>query len=81
MNPSKPKPDFSRITFAIVNSIVDSLGEPDFDLDEGTIRFIDRDEKCVWLGLYETDDTGDGIAESVVATWTIEVSLETKGAE
>lgn len=80
MNPKDPKHDYSRVTSAIVSSIVESLGQPELDLDEGILRMRDHDEKCIWFGLYESDHGGDNI-ELVLATWSVEVSFEMDGGK
>lgn len=74
MNFNELRRDYSRVTSTIVGSIVESLREPDFDLDEGIVRLLDHDEKCVWFRLFESD-LQEFDSEMALATWTVEVSL------
>lgn len=67
------------ITKCIVNSLADAFADPEFDLDEGMIRFLDRDESCIWLGLFPIDENGEPSTDPT-ATWTVEVSCEPKAA-
>ncbi len=78
--PAKPSSaDLKRISRIILNSVEHLFAEPDFDDDAGDIRLLDRDESCVWLGLFPTDDNGEPISDKPAVVWTIEVSQETKG--
>lgn len=63
-----------RITQTVLNNIAVLFAEPDFDMDQGKIRFLDRDDRCVWLGFFPTHEEQDGIIDAPTATWTIEVS-------
>lgn len=65
-----------RITQTIVNSIATLFAEPQFDCDEGEVRLIDRDDHCVWLGLFAADDEGELVGKAPIATWTIETSRD-----
>lgn len=78
--PAKPSSaDLQRISRTILNSLEHLFSQPDFDDDAGNIRFLDRDDSCVWLGLFPTDEEGEAISDKPVAVWTIEVSHEEKG--
>ncbi len=79
MTPKPTSADLERIGRIILNSVEQLFAEPDFDDDGGDIRFLDRDESCVWLGLFPTDDNGEPISDKPAVVWTIEVSQETKG--
>ena len=68
--------DLDRISRAIMNSIAELFAEPDFDSDSGDVRLIDRDDRCVWLGLFPTYDNGEPTGKSPSVTWTIEVSRD-----
>lgn len=65
------------ITRAISSSIAELFKEPEFDSDAGDVRFLDRDERCVWLGLFPTRETGEPEEGRPSVVWTIEVSRET----
>ena len=67
-----------RITQAIMNTLENTFAEPEFDSDNGVVKFLDRDARCVWLGLFHADEEGDVIGEAPAITWTIEVTFETK---
>lgn len=69
-------PELDRISLTIVNSIAELFAEPDFDSDSGGVRLIDRDDRCVWLGLFSTDDDGEPIGKTPSVTWTIEISRD-----
>jgi hypothetical protein len=68
-----------RITKTIVNSIADLFTEPEFDNDGGDVRILARDDDCVWLGLFPTDENGERVGDKPTVTWTIEVSREKTG--
>jgi hypothetical protein len=72
--------DLERIDRTILNTLAELFAEPEFDNGGGEVRFIDRDDRCVWLGLFPADDNGNPIAGQPIVTWTIEVSHEAKGA-
>ena len=64
----------SRVTRMILESVHDHLANPDFDLDEGEVQFIDRDEGCLYFGFFETDvETGNTQGKPCLI-WTVEVS-------
>ena len=73
-----PSTDLERIDRTILNSLADLFAEPDFDNDDGEVRFLDRDDRCVWLGLFLTDEEGNSIGDEPIAFWTIEVTHEAK---
>jgi len=66
------KPD--RVKQAILNTIVEVFGEPEFDNDLGVVRFLDHDERCVRLGLFTTNDDGEITATAPAEVFTIAVS-------
>ena len=68
--------DLERIGCILLNSVQQLFAEPDYDDDAGDIRFLDRDDRCVWLGLFPTDDNGEPISDKPVAVWTFEISYE-----
>ena len=69
--------DLERIGRIILNSVENLFSESEFDDDDaGSIRFLDRDDSCVWLGLFPIDDDGEQISDKPAAIWAIEVSLE-----
>lgn len=71
--------DLERIDRTILNSLAELFAEPEFDNDGGEVRFLDRDDRCVWLGLFPTDEEGKSTIDEPTVTWTIEVSHEQKG--
>ena len=73
--------DLERIDQTILNSLAALFAKPDFDNDSGEVKFLDRDESCIWLGLFPTDEQGEVISEEPTVTWTIELSREQKGAQ
>ena len=68
-----------RITRTIIDTLANLFTEPEFDNDDGVVKFIDRDDKCVWLGLFPINENGESTDDSPSVTWTIEVSREAKG--
>ena len=68
-----------RINESIVNGIAELFAEPELDNDGGEVRCLDRDEKCVWLGLFSTDTEGKVIGDEPTVIWTIEISHEQSG--
>jgi hypothetical protein len=80
--PTKPSPtDLERIRRVILNSVAHLFAETDFDDDAGNIRFLDRDDYCIFLGLFPFNGEGEPITNEPATVWTIEVSNEQKGAE
>ena len=66
----------SRVTQAILESIHDHLADPDFDLDEGEVRLIDRDERYIYFGLFEANpETGNLLGQPAII-WIVEVSAD-----
>ena len=78
---NEPQVQPDRITKSIVNSLAEHFADPEFDDDAGMIRFLDRDESCIWLGLFPTNDNGDVATTTPTVTWTIEVSCEGKATD
>ena len=78
MTSKNRSPNLERIDRTILNSLAALFAEPDFDNDSGEIRFLDRDDRCVWLGLFPTDEEGNSIGDEPIVTWTIEVTHEAK---
>jgi hypothetical protein len=68
-----------RITRTIIETLANLFAEPEFDNDDGVVKFLDRDDKCVWLGLFPTNEDGEVINDAPSVTWTIEISQEAKG--
>lgn len=65
-------PNLEHITQTVLDSITSLFAEPDFDNDGGELKFLDRDDRCVWLGLFPTE--GERTSPTPTVTWTIEVS-------
>ena len=80
MNSKNSNRDYSRATPTIVGSIVEFFSQSGIDLDDGVVRLIDHDEKCIWFGLFESDHQ-ELDSKLALATWTVEISLEMKGAK
>jgi hypothetical protein len=80
MTPQIPSTNLERIDRTILNSLAALFAEPDFGNDSGEVRFLDRDDRCVWLGLFPTSKEGNSIGDQPAVTWTIEVTHEQKGA-
>ena len=78
MTQKVPLTDLERIDRTILDSLAALFAEPDFDNDSGEVRFLDQDDRCVWLGLFPTDEEGNSIGDKPIVTWTIEVTHETK---
>jgi len=76
MTQKVPLTDLERIDRTILNSLAALFAEPDFDNDSGEVRFLDQDDRCVWLGLFPTDEEGHSIGDEPIVTWTIEVTHE-----
>jgi hypothetical protein len=75
--PTKPSPaDLERIRRVILNSVAHLFAETEFDDDAGPIRFLDRDDYCIFLGLFPIDDEGEPVGDKPAAIWTIEVHEE-----
>jgi len=66
--------NFDHITETVLKSIANLFSEPDFDSDGGEVKFLERDVRCVWLGLFPTNEEGEPISDTPTVTWTIEVS-------
>ncbi len=63
-----------RVSRAIMNTLDDMFVEPEFDIDNCALKFIDQSDHCILLGLFETDENDQLMSVDPVATWTIEVS-------
>ena len=70
----------SWVTRIILESIHDHLADPDFDLDEGEVRLVDRDERCIYFGLFETNPETGGLQKEPAIIWIVEVSADVEGA-
>jgi len=79
MTPKIPSASLERIDRTILNSLAKLFAEPEFDNEGGEVRYLDRDDRCVWIGLFPTDEQGNSIGDEPTVTWTIEVSHEQNG--
>ena len=79
MNQAKTVEVGTRVAKSILHSIHQHLAEPDFDLDEGDVQLIDRDECGLYFGLFEVDSGTGHFSSELSILFTVEVFADSKG--
>lgn len=74
-----PQETGETVTCYLVNAIHAHLIDQDFDVEEGEVKLIDRDDSTLFFGLFVIDEATGLLQPEPSIIWSIEVFADLQG--